>query len=776
MIFLYCTIMGLNITSGEVVMFPGQGSQFKGMGKSLFPLFKRETQIASDCLGYDIEELCISDPNKELVLTQFTQPALYTVNSFNYLHQKKGYNPDYAIGHSLGEYNALMIAGAFDFETGLRLVQKRGQLMSEASGGGMAAIVGAHIDVILSFLDNSNLKSLDIANYNTPKQTVISGPKDDIEKAVQLFKKDKIRSIVLSVSAPFHSRYMKSASEEYAEFIKDFTFNDLKIPVISNVSGLPYQNEDIKSLLCSQISGSVKWTDTIHYLLSNGVGEFKEIGGNILTKMVNDIKRDFKLPKNSVNGASNSGNPEDPTPIPQQASKPNLVHALGSQAFKDDYNLKYTYVAGTMCYGTTTHDMVVKMSRAGLLSFLESNGSTLSEVESRIKKVLNQLNTDQDPFGMNLTHDIYNPEHEMKMVDLFLNLGIKTIEATGYLSVTSALVYFRLKGLQQDLSGKVKCRNSLLVKVSKPEVAEVFMQPAPLSIVEDLVKQNLISSQQADWSKQIPLSHDICVEVDNNSDEGNSNSQLLFSTAKHLRDNIQDSKKYAKTIRVGLSGDIGTPESAASAYILGADFILTDALNQCTAEAATSEEVKRLLQGIKVGDLASAPLETSFELGGKLQVLKRGVLFPNRANRLYDLYTTYDSLESIPKHVIEQLEKNYFNQTLAERWEKIKMDYTANGKKSLLDAISKDGKRKMATIFKSYLRDSHQTAVSGDLSNKINFQIHTKPALGAFNQWVKGTNLESWQNRHADDIGIKIMNETGRLLASALSKFNNQNQ
>lgn len=126
----------------QVIMFSGQGSQYRGMGKSLFPKYKEETKLASDILGYDIVELCLKDPRKELAKTQFTQPALFVVNALTYYDQKEELSPNYFIGHSLGEYNALYAAGAFDFETGLRLVQKRGQLMAAASGGGMAAILG----------------------------------------------------------------------------------------------------------------------------------------------------------------------------------------------------------------------------------------------------------------------------------------------------------------------------------------------------------------------------------------------------------------------------------------------------------------------------------------------------------------------------------------------------------------------------------------------------------------------------------------------------------
>ena len=198
-------------------MFPGQGSQYKGMGKDLFSKYRSETELASQLLGYDIEELCVEDPNRQLVKTQFTQPALYVVNYFNYKETKQ--TPDFFIGHSLGEYNALLAAGAFDFETGLKLVQKRGELMAAASGGSMAAVLGIDIDQLKQKLVEGNYSDLDIANYNTPTQTVLSGPALSINAVVKDFTAEGIKIVPLFVSAPFHSRYMEPAAKEFSLFL-----------------------------------------------------------------------------------------------------------------------------------------------------------------------------------------------------------------------------------------------------------------------------------------------------------------------------------------------------------------------------------------------------------------------------------------------------------------------------------------------------------------------------------------------------------------------------
>ena len=270
-------------------MFPGQGSQYKGMGKELFSKYKEQTSKACDILGYDIEDLCVNDPQRNLVKTQFTQPALYVANAFGYYDQNSN-SPDYLVGHSLGEYNALLAAEVFDFETGLRLVKKRGELMAAASGGGMAAVLDVNATALQKLLDEGGYQAIDIANYNTLSQTVIAGLQEDIDKVVNDFNNQGIKIIPLRVSAPFHSRYMKPAAEEFAVFLKDFEFVSPKIPVIANVTARLYEEDMVASLLSDQVASPVRWTESIRYLMGKEVKEYQEMGSTILTKMVDQIR------------------------------------------------------------------------------------------------------------------------------------------------------------------------------------------------------------------------------------------------------------------------------------------------------------------------------------------------------------------------------------------------------------------------------------------------------------------------------------------------------
>ena len=276
-------------------VFPGQGSQKVGMGETLFNEFSNETKQASNLLGYDIQELCLTDPNNQLNQTQFTQPALFVVSALSYLaYQKENTTqPTFLAGHSLGEYNALFAAKVIDFETGIKLVQKRGELMSQASGGAMAAIIGMSATDIAKTLASNNLPGIDIANFNEPNQTVISGQENDIKTAQNIFEEAGVRRYIpLAVSGAFHSRYMEPAKKAFETYLESCAFSEPTIPVIANVTATPYTQTDIKTLLAKQITHSVKWVDSITYILNKQETELIEIGpGKVLTGLINKIKK-----------------------------------------------------------------------------------------------------------------------------------------------------------------------------------------------------------------------------------------------------------------------------------------------------------------------------------------------------------------------------------------------------------------------------------------------------------------------------------------------------
>lgn len=276
-------------------VFPGQGSQYVGMGRELYEQYRARVEPfyrrARDVLGFDLQELIFSGPEEKLRLTEFAQPAILLDSVIRF--ELVGQRPDYAAGHSLGEYSALVCAGVFSLEDGLRLVHRRGKFMQEAvpvGQGGMVAILKLDYEKIREICEQT---SAEIANYNSPEQIVISGRRETVLKAKELAEALGGRGIELAVSAPFHSSLMKPAEERLKPEIERVKFSAPHFPIISTVSGEPETDPDrIQELLLKQITAQVRWTEYILKLKSLGVTRLIEVGpGDVLTKLNKRIDR-----------------------------------------------------------------------------------------------------------------------------------------------------------------------------------------------------------------------------------------------------------------------------------------------------------------------------------------------------------------------------------------------------------------------------------------------------------------------------------------------------
>ena len=784
-------------------VFPGQGSQYKGMGRALFDEFPQITIKADEILGYSIKQLCLEDTNRRLGQTQYTQPALYTVNALHYLKKYKetGRKPDYVAGHSLGEYNALLVAGTFDFETGLKLVKKRGELMSQVSGGGMAAVLGLKEEEVKEILRENGLDTIDIANYNSPTQIVLSGSRDDIEQSVDKFEAYGASYIPLNVSGAFHSRYMSVVKQKFKEYLEQFILMEPSIQVISNVHARPYKHGELQQNLVDQITHPVKWTDSIRYLLGIEEIEYQEIGpGDVLTKLIQKIldqaeplevtnhrkndslkteanklsnlkigleKLSSQETENSIRelqedkhqGKESRVSPDNLKAPELDSSFKVIATSLGNEEFKKDYNLRYAYLTGGMYKGIASKELVSAMGKAGMMGFFGTGGLKLHQIEAAIQHIQSEL-TDGQAYGMNLVHNPYNLEAEEQMVDLFIRSGIKNLEAAAYMSISPALIKYRVCGLERNSDGTISGNNRIIGKVSRPEVAEAFLSPAPERIVEKMVKENKLTQDQANLLKEIPMADDLCVEADSGGHTDAGVAYALVPTIIRLRDKMMHKYGYRKKVRVGAAGGIGSPEAAAAAFILGADFIVTGSINQCTVEAGSSNAVKDLLQQINVQDTEYAPAGDMFELGAKVQVLKKGVFFPARANKLYEWYRMYNSLDEIDENTRKMIQEKWFKCSFDEAFEQVKEYCSPLEVKKAQD----NPKKRMALTFQWYFGYCTHLALEGTPKSEVNYQVHCGPALGAFNQWVKGTPLESWRNRHVAEIGKMLMTETAELL------------
>ena len=758
----------------KLVAFAGQGSQYIGMGGQLFSKYSSITQTASELLGYDIAELCIHDPEGNLNKTQYTQPALFTVNALRWMDQCNRLDHiSYFIGHSLGEYNALLAADVFDFATGLRLVQERARLMGEARGGAMAAVIKIPHEQIENYLQQNGLGEIEIANYNTRQQHVISGPQTSIQEAIKMFQGADVMVVPLNVSAAFHSSHMIEASKAFRKFIKEFDFNPPATPVISNVTARPYKEDDISDLLYRQIKAPVKWSESIRYLMAVSPGfDYHELGKRpVVSKMIDFIKsNDIALDLEEENSKATAKTKTKPASVsPNKTVSYCPGEQLGAKAFKERYGIKYAYIAGGMYRGISSKELVVSMANERILSFLGTGGMTINEVKSDIEFIQNNL-APEAPYGINVVYNLHKPEEEMRLIELLLEKKITCIEASAFMTITLALAYFRIKGIYEDHSGKIKTPQKVIAKLSRPEVTNEFMRPPSQANVKKLLEVGKITRQEAELANKIPMSSDICLEADSGGHTDLGNPLVLFPSIKTLKDKLERQYKYSSPVHIGIAGGIGTPQSAASAFTMGADFILTGSINQCTIEAGISDAVKDLLYDINIQDTAYAPAGDMFEIGAKVQVLKRGVLFPARANKLYLLYQQYQSLEEIPKNILRQLEEKYFKKTILDVWSEIQESLTKKGDTERLQKALSNPKEKMALVFRWYFKYTSQLAFSGRNSDKVNFQIHTGPALGAFNQWVQGTEMESWRKRSATKIAEKIMKHTSQLLKTPVAK------
>lgn len=284
-------------------VFPGQGSQYAGMGKDLadnFSVAKQLFEEANDSLGFDLAALCFEGPEEELKLTANTQPAILTVSlaALRVIEQETGLVPAYAAGHSLGEYSALVCAGALSFAAAVRIVRQRGAFMQEAvpvGAGAMAAIIGldgAPLEDVCR--EAAQGKIVSPANFNSPGQVVIAGHVEAVERAVELAKgRGAKRALPLPVSAPFHCSLMVPAGERLREVLEDISVNPLAIPVVSNVEAAPNAEASrVKGLLVSQVSAPVRWDESVRTMVGLGVGRFIEIGpGKVLAGLIKRIDK-----------------------------------------------------------------------------------------------------------------------------------------------------------------------------------------------------------------------------------------------------------------------------------------------------------------------------------------------------------------------------------------------------------------------------------------------------------------------------------------------------
>ncbi len=428
---------------------------------------------------------------------------------------------------------------------------------------------------------------------------------------------------------------------------------------------------------------------------------------------------------------------------------------LGDRSFNEAHGTRFPYVTGAMANGIATTTIVIEMALAGCLGFFGAAGLQIDKVSAAIDELSAALG-DRAPWGCNLIHSPNEPALEAAMADLYVARGVRKVSAAAYMSLTPAIVHYAYSGVSVDGTGMVHRPNMVFAKISRPEVARHFMNPAPASILDALVADGRLTVDEARIGGTLAVAEDFTIESDSGGHTDNRPLGPLFSAIQCLRDEVVRTNAYTRPIRLGAAGGIGTPQAVASAFALGAAYVLTGTVNEACVESGLSAEGKAMLATADIADIAMAPAADMFELGVDLQVLKRGTMFAPRAKQLYQIYRTYPSLESIPSEVARELESKVLAMTIDECWDNTRAFWMERDASQVTRAEA-DPRHKMALTFRSYLGLSSRWAIDGDPARRLDYQIWCGPAMGAFNSWVTGSFLAAPANRTVAQVAKNLL-------------------
>lgn len=472
-------------------------------------------------------------------------------------------------------------------------------------------------------------------------------------------------------------------------------------------------------------------------------------------------------------GWADSQSPDGPT-HPVLAYVP-AVHpsGLGDPAFLAAHGLAWPYVTGAMANGIASEALVESISRVGGLGFFGAAGLPPARVEAAIDRLESSLGVrsgeasgDWNParpvYGFNLINSPSEPMLEESVVDLYLRRGVRLVEASAYLALTPALVRYRLSGIHRAPDGGIVTPNRVVAKVSRVEVATRFFSPAPEKYVRELVARGALTAEQAELAESVPMAVDLTAEADSGGHTDNQPFIALVPTMLALRDEIQSKYGYAEPLRVGAGGGLGTPAAVAAAFAMGVAYVVTGSVNQACVESGASDAVRAMLAGARQADVAMAPAADMFEMGVKLQVLKRGTMFPMRAAKLYEAYRAHERWSDIPEAQRAVFEKEYFRAGFDEIWIKTRSFFAERDPRQV-EKGDRDERHRMALVFRWYLGLSSAWANQGDPSRVVDYQVWCGPSMGAFNEWAKGSFLEAAGERRVDLIALNLLHGAAAL-------------
>jgi len=435
---------------------------------------------------------------------------------------------------------------------------------------------------------------------------------------------------------------------------------------------------------------------------------------------------------------------------------------LGDAGFCADHGIRYAYMTGAMANGIASVEVVNAAANAGVLGSYGAAGQSIELIESAIDRLLepNELihstNICHPGICFNLIHSPNEPQHEAAVVELYLKRGVRRVEASAYLRLTEPVVRYRVSGIYRAEDGRVVAPNQIIAKASRIEVATRWFSPPPQKMLDALLQRGQITADEAELARHIPMAQDLTAEADSGGHTDNRPALTLIPTLVALRDRMQAEHGYDVPLRIGAAGGVATPASAAAALAMGASYIVTGSVNQACIESGSSDDVRQMLAEAQQADVVMAPAADMFEMGVKLQVLKRGTMFAIRANKLYELYRSYPCLEQIPDDQRKFLEQKIFRAPLDEIWDQTQQFFAERDPIQLEKAAS-DPRHRMALVFRWYLGMSSTWANHGHQDRKIDYQVWCGPAMGAFNEWTRGSYLEQARERRVADVAANIL-------------------
>jgi trans-AT polyketide synthase/acyltransferase/oxidoreductase domain-containing protein len=729
-------------------LFPGQGSQHRGMGTELFDAYPDLVSAADDILGYSVRQACES--GARLSDTAHVQPLMFVVNA---LHLSRALDasaaPDFLAGHSLGEISALHAAGCMDFATGLDLVRRRGALMAACPPGAMLAVLGVPVKRIEELIADHGLAAIDIANHNLPDQVVTAGPEAEIRRlADEIDDRQLGRTARLNVSVAAHSRYMRSAVPEFAAVLDGIDFAPPRIPVFSAVTAERHAAADIARRLGEQLTGQVRWWDVMTALSRAGVDQVLEIGpGNVLGRMWE--RAAGRLPGRTspvpatvpvapqdrpVASQDRPVAPQDRPVAPQDRpvasqDRPVAPRPAGTPRA---YRLRLPYLVDALPCGVSGPAMLRRLAGAGLLGFLGTRRRSAAQVAADVRDLSPE--DVRGRWGIELPAERLDPGRAREIVSLALEAGVARAVTDGWAGVSPQLVRWRFT---RGSTGAGPRR--LLVRVAGSDQAAAFLCPAPAGLVAQLVRSGELDEAEADEARRRPVATEICVQPE---PDGGSTASLLMSVLRATREASGNGEGRREPVSVGVGG-IGTPEEVASALLLGADFLVTGAINACTPQARTCDAVKDLLATVTMADTVLAPSADLFRQGGREHMVRKATLFPVRAAHLYGLHLARVSPAELSPATRQVLESDYFGEPL--------------------DQVTASEPRP-ANLLGRYFDLGTEAALAGRADQQLNWYIPGGPEMGAFNNAAGRVGLADWRARDVDVVAERLTAAGAQLL------------